>query len=506
MKPIKTRLMQAAMALGLLAIGFVGSYVWLGRTSDTGKVTPGNGAQAARKVLYWYDPMAPEQRFDKPGKSPFMDMELIPKYADEAMAGGSQIDPRLQQNVGIRTEEVTVQTLGATVRVPGTLTWDLTQETVVSARMEGLVTRVQIKAPFSEVRRGQALATVQAPAWNAAIAEARALGQAQSAAARELQGAAHRRLQSLGVPAGASATGGVVLSAAQGGVVTEILAREGLTVMPGTPLFKINGLDTIWLEASVPQAALGTLQPGTPVQATVSAWPAERFTGHIQALLPQVDMTSRTQRARIVLRNEKRKLVPGMFAEVLVQADNEQALPLIPTEALIATGRDSRVIVQDADGSFRPVQVKIGRSVQGRTQVIAGLSGGERVVVSGQFLLDSEASLSGALERLGTAQPETPVSTPGPHERHDAVHDVPAGTSSTPTLPTPTQGSHVVPATKSPRCPVQYWYDPMVPDKHFDKPGKSPFMDMQLVPQFGPDAASDCQASEVMPHAMEGTP
>ncbi|WP_428245700.1 efflux RND transporter periplasmic adaptor subunit, partial [Enterococcus gallinarum] len=93
-----------------------------------------------------------------------------------------------------------------------------------------------------------------------------------------------------------------------------ILAREGQTVMPGTPLFKINGLDTLWLEASVPQAALGTLRPGTSVQATVSAWPAERFAGQIQALLPQVDMASRTQRARIVLRNPQRRLVPGMFA------------------------------------------------------------------------------------------------------------------------------------------------------------------------------------------------
>ncbi|MFA4510406.1 efflux RND transporter periplasmic adaptor subunit, partial [Xanthomonas perforans] len=164
---------------------------------------------------------------------------------------------------------MTVESLGTAVRVPGTLTWDLTQETVVSARMEGLITHVQVKAPFTEVRRGQALATVQAPAWNAAIAEAHALSQAQSASARELQGAAQQRLRSLGVPSGASARNGVVLGADHSGVVTEILVREGQTVMPGTPLFKINGLDTLWLEASVPQAALGTLRPGTSVQATV---------------------------------------------------------------------------------------------------------------------------------------------------------------------------------------------------------------------------------------------
>ena len=504
MSPTKTRLTQLAVALGLLALGFAGGYAWMTRTSDTTPPIGKSGADQARKVLYWYDPMAPEQRFDKPGKSPFMDMELLPKYADEAMGGGTQIDPRLQQNVGIRTQEVTVESLGTAMRVPGTLTWDLTQETVVSARMEGLITHVQVKAPFTEVRRGQALATVQAPAWNAAIAEAHALSQAQSAGARELQGAAQQRLRSLGVPSGASARSGVVLGADHSGVVTEILAREGQTVMPGTPLFKINGLDTLWLEASVPQAALGTLRPGTSVQATVSAWPAERFAGQIQALLPQVDMASRTQRARIVLRNPQRRLVPGMFAEVLVQPDAEQALPVVPTEALIATGRDSRVIVQDPDGSFRPVRVSAGRSVQGRTQIVAGLAGGERVVVSGQFLLDSEASLSGALERLGAAQPTRPASASGVHERHDAGHEPRT------VVPSPSrQPAPVAPDTSTstpPRCPVQYWYDPMVPEKHFDKPGKSPFMDMQLVPKFGPAAAADCQASEVMSEAMEGTP
>lgn len=179
-------------------------------------------------------------------------------------------------------------------------------------------------------------------------------------------------------------------------------------------------------------------------------------------------------------------------------------MPVVPTEALIATGRDSRVIVQDPDGSFRPVRVSVGRSVQGRTQIVAGLAGGERVVVSGQFLLDSEASLSGALERLGAAQPTRPASASGVHERHDAGHEPRT------VVPSPSrQPAPVAPDTSTstpPRCPVQYWYDPMVPEKHFDKPGKSPFMDMQLVPKFGPAAAADCQASEVMSEAMEGTP
>lgn len=509
MSPALTRVSQAALAAGLLAIGFAGGYAWMIRPSADTTLPPtaaSGGAAPSRTVLYWYDPMAPEQRFDKPGKSPFMDMELLPKYADEATAGGTRIAPRLQQNVGIRTQEVTLEKLGGAVRVPGTLTWDLTKETVVSARMEGVITRVQVKAPFTEVRRGQALASVQAPGWNAAVAEAQALNQAQSPAARELRAAAQQRLRSLGVPSGASGREGIVLSAGQGGVVTEILAREGMTVMPGAPLFKINGLDTLWLEASVPQAAVATLRPGARIEATVSAWPAQRFTGQIQALLPQVDMASRTQRARIVLSNPQRQLVPGMFAEVLVQPDTEQALPVIPTEALIATGRDSRVIVQEPDGSFRPVRVRVGQSMQGRTQVLAGLTGGERVVVSGQFLLDSEASLSGALERLDSAQTPDSGSAPAQHEGHgDGDH------AQTPALSAPPLAESVTPTTsatsaKQPRCPVQYWYDPMVPEKHFDRPGRSPFMDMQLVPKFSSAAADDCDATDVMPPSAEARP
>ena len=126
----------------------------------------------------------------------------------------------------------------------------------------------------------------------------------------------------------------------------------------------------------------------------------------MEALLPQIDANSRTQRARIVLNNTEGVLVPGMFAELTLRADPRAQVPLIPTEALVATGRDSRVIVVAADGSFEPVHVQIGRSAGGKTEILSGLKGGERIVTSGQFLIDSEASLSGALDRLTMAKPE----------------------------------------------------------------------------------------------------
>jgi membrane fusion protein, copper/silver efflux system len=157
---------------------------------------------------------------------------------------------------------------------------------------------------------------------------------------------------------------------------------------------------TLWLEAAIPQAATAGIGPGTPVEATVSAVSGRHFAGEVDLLLPQVDADSRTQRARVVLRNDEGLLAPGMFAELELRPEPGPRRPLVPTDALIATGDDVRVIVVADDGSFLPVRVRTGRSGGGRTEVLEGLAGGERVVTSGQFLIDSEASLSGALERL----------------------------------------------------------------------------------------------------------
>ncbi|WP_374358981.1 efflux RND transporter periplasmic adaptor subunit [Thermomonas sp.] len=417
MKRISTSIAAIATALSLLVIGIGGGYWWGrsqhpidGATAQTRRDK--DAARGERQALYWYDPMMPDQHFDKPGKSPFMDMQLVPKYTDALASGGVRIDPTLQQNVGIRTAVVEVGSLVTELRVPATLTWDLRHESVVSTPVNAVVSRVFVKTPFEPVRRGQALATVLAPEWSSAIAEAQALGKAQSAAARSLQGAAQQRLRVLGVPAGGSRDGGVVLPSPQSGIVSEVLVREGQSVMPGTPLFRVNGTDTLWLEAAIPQAGSAGIGPGTKVQATVTAVPGKTFDGEVEALLPQIDPTSRTQRARIVLRNEGGQLVAGMFAELTLQAGEGPAVPLVPTEALIATGTDSRVIVVGADGSFQPVRVRTGRTGGGRTEILTGLKGGERVVTSGQFLIDSEASLSGALQRLEAPAATQPSAMP----------------------------------------------------------------------------------------------
>lgn len=413
MKTKKNTAVLAASALMLLAVGLGGGY-WLASSSGDGTgsdasttAVAATAGEGERKVLYWYDPMVPDQHFDKPGKSPFMDMELVPKYADDVSTTGVRIDPGVQQNVGIRTETVRTGTLSGQVRVPGTLTWDLRKESILSAPVETIVSRLIVKAPYESVHRGQPLATVLSPTWGSALAETRALAQADSPYARELQGAAQQRLRYLGLSNTATAgSGGVVLRAPREGVVSEIMIREGQTAMPGMPLFRINGTDTMWLEAAIPQAGVQGVGPGTSVTATVSAVPGRTFEGEVETLLPDIDATTRTQRARVVLRNEDGLLTPGMFAQLTLKPEAGNEVPLIPSEALITTGTDSRVIIVGPDGNFQPVRVTTGRSSGGRTEILAGLKGGEKIVTSGQFLIDSEASLSGALGRLEAPEQE----------------------------------------------------------------------------------------------------
>lgn len=403
----------------LAALVLAGGGYWLGtrRAAPAGKA-PATEVAHELQALYWYDPMYPDKHFDKPGKSPFMDMQLLAKYpepgqADADDAGGVRVSAATMQNLGMRTAVVEMGTLSAGARVPGSIAWDQRATYAVSARVDGVIERLYVRAPFEHVRKGQALAEMIAPEWNAAAQEYLALGRAGSADARSLQGAARNRLRVLGMDEGQirSLRGGsarVALRAPHDGVVSQLDVREGQRVQTGMPLMTIVGLARVWVEASIPQAQAAGIVPGTLVIATVSAFPGESFEGEVEALLPSVDAGNRTQMARIVLANPGQRLAPGMFADLQFASAAGESHPLLPDEALIATGSDARVIVALGQGRFKPVRVTTGRSSGGRTEILSGLSGGERVVVSGQFLLDSEASLSGALDRLSTDAPATP--------------------------------------------------------------------------------------------------
>jgi len=187
------------------------------------------------------------------------------------------------------------------------------------------------------------------------------------------------------------------------GVITELLAREGSTVMPGMSLAKINRLSTVWAEAEVPESQASLLRPGSPVTARTPALPGETFSGTVQTLLPQVDPVTRTRRARVELANRSRHLVPGMFVQMELTDQDVREVLVVPTEALVHTGKRTIVLAREGE-SFRPIEIQTGAEVGGDTEIRGGLTAGQEIVLSGQFLIDSEASLKGIEARLGQGE------------------------------------------------------------------------------------------------------
>jgi Cu(I)/Ag(I) efflux system membrane fusion protein len=397
------RIITTLVALVITA----GIAYWLG--SRTRESSPSNSdlPQVERKVLYWYDPMVPQQHFDKPGKSPFMDMQLVPKYAGEGEANGVVVSAASVQNLGVRTQTAEVERLITNVHASGNIAWDQRATRDVSARVDAVIDKLHVRADSERVRRGQVLADLIAPQWSAAAQEYLVLQSMQSADARDLRAAARDRLRVLGMSETQilslrNGQGSIALHAPMDGVVSELAVREGQSVQAGMLLMRINGLDTVWVEVALAQSQTVWVRDGAPVRIRIDAFPGEEFSGTLELLPAELDPATRSLRARIVVANPHHRLLPGMFAELEIEGTPDEPHPLVPDAALIATGDDQRVMIETGAGRFTPVRVVTGRSAGGRTEILEGLQGGERVVVNGQFLIDSEASLQGALQRLST--------------------------------------------------------------------------------------------------------
>jgi len=409
---MKTTSMVAGATVALAA-AVAGGYFW-GRHENTAASRSASASNSAvHEVLYWYDPMHPDKHFARPGPSPFMpSMRLVPRYGGAgANETGVRVSARVEQNLGVRTALVQRGVLRRKLRVPGVLAWDRRHSVAVSARVDGVITRLFVRARFDRVRAGQPLAEILAPEWSSAAAEYRALADARSSEVRTLRAAARQRLVALGMSAdqirslGSDPDGGILLRAPTSGVVSALEVREGERVSAGATLMRIDDLARLWLDAAIPQSEVAGIGPGTAVMIEVSALPGQVFAGRTESLLPEVDARTRTETARIVVNNPDGRLAPGMFASVRFATASAMSHPLVPDEALISTGTGNRVILDLGGGRFEPRTVRTGASAGGYTEVLAGLDGGERVVTSGEFLIDSEADLGDALQRL-TASPK----------------------------------------------------------------------------------------------------
>lgn len=422
--------MRIALIVACLLLA-AGAGWWFWQSAKTSRAPAGtshaehvvNGVvqdDSGRTVLYWYDPMVPGQKFERPGKSPFMDMQLVPKYAagaGEMQGAAVSIPAQTLQNLGIRYARVEEAMFGDKLRAVGRIEPDERRYYEVQTRIPGFVEKLLVRAVGDPVRRGQKIAEIYAPELLAAQQEYLALGRMQDLpGADSLQQAARERLRLLGMTEAEIA--GITLNhapttrfgvyAPASGVLTMLGVREGAQLMAGAALMQIADLSRVWLIAEVPERDAARLKPGLAATVGLQSLPGAEYRGRIDYLYPLLDEVTRTVRVRIELANPHGKLRPGMYADVMLQGEMRHALA-VPSESVIATGTRNVVIVREGRQGFRPAEVTTGEARDGRTEILAGLSAGEEVVASGQFLIDSEASLSGVLARLGQQMREEPA-------------------------------------------------------------------------------------------------
>lgn len=392
----------------MLLVGLGGGWMLSQRLSGGSHGADAAASAAApageRKVLYWYDPMVPTQRFDKPGKSPFMDMELVPRYADEAGSDSGTavaVSPQAVQSLGLRVATAEARVLQPAVDVVGTVGLNERDVSIVQARANGFVERVYARAPGDVIAAGAPLADVLYPDWLAAQREYLAV---RATADATLAQAARARLTLLGMPDGLieriEASGQpqavTTIVAPGGGLIAELMVRRGMTVAAGMTLARINGLGTVWVEAAVPETMAAAVATGQRAELRLSAFAGEVLRGTVAAVLPEASPDTRTLRVRIEVPNPGGRLRAGMFGQVrLLGAGPGREVVTVPGEAVIRTGRRALVYLVEGPGRYRPVEVALGAEVDGRVAVLEGLAAGQQVVASGQFLIDSEASLQG---------------------------------------------------------------------------------------------------------------
>jgi Cu(I)/Ag(I) efflux system membrane fusion protein len=420
------------LAIAVAALSAAGGYWFAGhadrRSNPMHSMAQSDSAAAGSSdhpALYWYDPMVPNQHFDKPGKSPFMDMQLVPKYADEGGASGAvQISPHIVQNLGLRIAPVELGRISHPIEAVGNIGFNQRNVAIVQSRTSGFVSRVYGRAPADVLRRGAPLVDLLVPEWAGAEAEFLALVRNGD---RDLIEAARQRLLLLGIPADLIARieanhqqqASITIVAPIAGAIESLDVREGMTVSAGTTLAKINGLETVWLEAAVPEAQSGVIALGQSVEAQLAAYSGETVKGRIIAILPETNAETRTTRVRVELPNPNLRLRPGMFAQLRLHAGDDTPRLWVPSEAIIRTGTRNLVVVAADANRFEPTEVQIGAESGGKTVILAGLKEGQNVVASGQFLIDSEASLRGVLARLNGADSTNNTDAKVTEDRHD---------------------------------------------------------------------------------------
>lgn len=395
------RLLMALVA-GLAGGVLIANYTILGRH---GANEPATAAKPAREVLYWVAPMDPNFRRDKPGKSP-MGMDLVPVYADDAKGGGTvNIDPAVEQNLGVRTSKAQRRALWRKVNATGYVGFDDSRLSQINVRTEGWIQKLLVETVGERVKKGQLLFEFYSPQLVNAQKE---YVQSKRRGDKLMVAASREKLLALGMEPGdirrlaktLSVSNTVEVLAPQDGIVTRLNAQEGKFLKPATEVLSLADLSSVWLQAEVFESQADWVRKGQSAEARLNYIPGEVFTGRVDYVYPVLDPKTRTLQVRLRFDNPGERLKPNMYARVTIFGTSHPGALSIPREALIRGQDTDRVVVALGDGKYQVHEVISGIESGNWVEIIAGLEPGDDVVTSAQFLIDSEASLAGSIKRL----------------------------------------------------------------------------------------------------------
>jgi Cu(I)/Ag(I) efflux system membrane fusion protein len=407
---------KTALVALLAAIAGAGVSYFLLSSQVGGGVSGAVGSPAPKesKPLYWVAPMDPGYRRDTAGKSP-MGMDLIPVYKDiDTAAGTVRIAPEVVNNLGVRVAPAEYRTLPAEIRTVGYVQYDEDRRMHIHPRVEGWIEKLYVKASGDPVEAGQPLYELYSPQLvNAQEELLLALKRDNS----RLVAAAEDRLRALQLSPDFIARlrrdravlQTVTFHAPQSGVVDNLNIREGFFVMPGTTLMSVGVLEDVWVEAEVFESQAPLVRVGLPVTMSLDYLPGREWQGRVDYVYPSLDEKTRTLRIRLRFANADRVLKPNMFALVVIHAEPVAHALVVPREAVIRTGKQDRVVLALGEGRFASQVVELGRVGEQYAQILGGLAEHDDVVVSAQFLLDSESSKSADLQRMESVDPTTAI-------------------------------------------------------------------------------------------------
>ncbi len=362
-------------------------------------------ADEEKEVLYWVAPMDANYRRDKPGKSP-MGMALIPFYA-----GGDEdsnvvsISPTIVQNLGVRTTKAELTRLWRGIDTVGYVGYDESKVSHIHLRTEGWIEKLAVESEGERVKKGDFLFDVYSPKLVSAQAE---LLTALSTGNKGLIRATKERLAALGISNSQikklektkKVKQRISIYAPQDGVVSDLPVREGMFVKPSKKVMTLGDLSSVWLLAEVFERQSQWVEVGQTAEVRLSYIPGKLWQGKVEYIYPSLDAKTRTLKVRLRFDNPGERLKPNMYANVKIFGGAKENTIVIPIEGLIRTGREERVIVSLGQGKFEARQVIAGIESGDFVEILNGINAGDEIVTSGQFLIDSEASMRGSIVRM----------------------------------------------------------------------------------------------------------